>query len=101
MDRLEWRRQIQTSKGNVTTDSGNPAMTGGLCLAGTGHQEPPSCPKPCHSCSSRWQDLDPVMEACAPAEVGHHFLETKSNHLVLPETAYITVKLKNVLQTHL
>ena len=41
------------------------------------------------------------METCAPAEVGHRFLETTSNHLVLPETAYITVKLKNVLQTHL
>lgn len=41
------------------------------------------------------------MEPSAPTKVGHHFLETKSDHLVLPETAYITVKLKNVLRTHL
>lgn len=41
------------------------------------------------------------MEPSAQIKVGHHFLETKSNHLVLPETASITVKLKNVLQIHL
>lgn len=47
------------------------------------------------------QGLEPVMEPYAQTKVGHHFLETKSDHLVLPETAYITVKLMNALQTHL
>lgn len=72
-----------------------------LHLAGTGHQEPPDCPKSCHRCSGIWQDIEPVVEPYAQTKVGHHFLETKSDHLVLPETAYITVKLKNALQTHL
>lgn len=94
-------RCFETSKGNITTDSKSPAVTGGLPLAVTGHQEPPSCPKSCRWCSSIWQNLEPVMEPSAQIKVGHHFLETKSNHLVLPETASLTVKLKNVPQIHL
>lgn len=94
-------RRFETSKGNITTDSESPAMA----LAGfpwqERHQEPPNCPKSCRWCRSIWQELVPVMESSAQIKVGHHFLETKSNHLVLPETASITVKLKNVLQIHL
>lgn len=81
---------FEPSRGNTTTDSERPALT----LAGTGHQEPPKGPKSCHWRRDIWQDLEPVMEPYAQTKVGHHFVETKSDRLVLPETAYITVRLK-------